>query len=278
MVNAIRLIIKNGSVILFLVLQLISLFWVIKYNQKQGEIFFFSLQLAAQSLNSKVKNTTDYFALRDKMEKLKEENANLLKYHFNSVNTNVKLNEADSNNIQFINQYNVVNANVINNSVSRKNNYITLDKGGRDGINPGMAAISLQGIVGIVIDTTANFSSVMSILHSNSKISAKLKRSGYFGSLVWRDFDSRILTLEDIQKYADVLVGDTVVTSGFSIVFPEGLPIGKVSLVGVDPGAFTYTIKVNLFESISSIGSVYLVDNKKKTEKQLLEERRKEDE
>lgn len=282
MLDALRIIVKNGSIILFLVLQLLCLFWIVTYNQKQGEIYFFSLQLAADALEKKVQNVTSYISLRDQINEVREENAALLQKFLNEKQHQASLpatgDSTDSTTGDLEASYRVLAANVINNSISRKNNYLTLDKGGAQGVNPGMAVITSKSIVGIVTDTSRHFSLAMSLLHSNSRISAKLKRSGFFGSLIWKEFDPRNLSLEDIQKYADVLVGDTVVTSGFSIIFPEGLPIGIVTSLGTEPGAFTYSIRVRLFESLSSVRSVYLIDNRYKDEKEELEKKRQEDE
>ncbi len=282
MLDALRIIVKNGSIILFLVLQLLCLFWIVTYNQKQGEIYFFSLQLAADALEKKVQNITSYISLRDQINEVRNENAVLLEKLLNERHSHSSQPEinpgTDSTLGLFGASYRVLAANVINNSISRKNNYLTLDKGGADGVNPGMAVITPKSIVGIVTDTSRHFCLVMSLLHSNSRVSAKLKRSGFFGSLIWKESDPRDLSLEDIQKYADVLVGDTVVTSGFSIIFPEGLPIGIVTSLGTEPGAFTYSIKVRLFESLSSVRSVYLIDNPFKDEKKSLEKKRQEDE
>ncbi len=282
MLDALRIIVKNGSIILFLVLQLLCLFWIVTYNQKQGEIYFFSLQLAADALEKKVQNVTSYISLRDQISEVREENAALLQKFLNEKQNQASLpasaDSTDSTMGGLESSYRVLAANVINNSISRKNNYLTLDKGGAQGVNPGMAVITSKSIVGIVTDTSRHFSLAMSLLHSNSRISAKLKRSGFFGSLIWKESDPRNLSLEDIQKYADVLVGDTVVTSGFSIIFPEGLPIGIVTSLGTEPGAFTYSIRVRLFESLSSVRSVYLIDNQYKDEKEELEKKRQEDE
>ncbi|MBK9271101.1 MAG: rod shape-determining protein MreC [Saprospiraceae bacterium] len=282
MLEAFKTVVRNGSFILFLILQLLCFFWVVKYNQKQSQIFFYSLQVAAQATNARVKDIVSYFSLKDKMKELKEENANLLK-DLKNIQEFLKKDSLaqhfkDSSVLKQNNHFNIISAAVVNNSISRKNNYLTIDKGSLDGVNPGMGVISSKGVAGIVMDTGIHYSIVMSLLHSNSRLSAKLKRSGFFGTLVWRDFDPRYVYLEEIQKYADVQVGDTVVTSGHSIIFPEGIPIGDVILFGVEPGAFTYTMKVRLFQSFSSLKSVYLIDHKYNKEKQSLEKRRIEDE
>jgi len=282
MLEALKIVVRNGSTILFIVLQLLCFYWVVKFNQKQGQIFFYSLQIASQSLDAKVKDIGSYFSLKEKIKEVNDQNAALLtklnNYKLLLQKDSLTIPNQDTTNLDQTGPYHIISASVVRNSTARKNNYLTIDKGAKDGVSPGMGVITSNCLAGIVIDTSKNFAIVMSLLHSNSKISAKLKRSGFFGTMVWRDLDPRYVFLDEIQKYADVQVGDTVVTSGHSIIFPEGLPIGEVVLFGVDPGAFTYSIKVKLFESFSSMKEVYLINHELKTEKQSLEKNRIEDE
>ncbi|HRG34190.1 MAG: rod shape-determining protein MreC [Saprospiraceae bacterium] len=273
MLNALRIIIRNGSFILFLVLQIICFYWIISYNQKQNKIYLYTAQLYATVLKNKYQNLTSYFSLKDKADQIADDNAKLLSRLLNLEATQ----KSDSTILDstlsktMVQPYTVLSARVINNSLSRKNNYLTLNKGGLDGLSPGMAVITLSGLVGIVTDTTRHFATVMSLLHSNSRISCSLKRSGFFGSLIWKDRDPSILQLEDIQKYADVRIGDTLVTSGYSIVFPKGLTIGYVKSFYAEPGAFTYTIIVSPSQDLTTVDRVYVINNNLKEEKEHLE-------
>ncbi|MCC6752738.1 MAG: rod shape-determining protein MreC [Saprospiraceae bacterium] len=265
-----RVIVQHGSLVLFVLLQALCLIWVVKYNQPQQKIYLYSYQLMASSLQSKVQRSLDYISLREKNDSLAEENARLLEKIMNGMERE-NINE-DSLHLPVLpGPYKVLSARVINNALDRRNNMITLDRGGQDGIAPGMGVITASGIVGIVTDTSQRYSLVMSLLHSNTAISARLSRSGFFGPLVWEGHDPAILRLKAIQKYADVRMGDTVVTSGYSVVFPKNLTIGTVSMHRVSPGSFTYDIDVRLSQPMTKLDQVYVIINEQKEEKLELE-------
>lgn len=266
-------IVKNGSLVLFIVLQFICLYWVVKYNQAQQKIFLHSYQLMGTSVTSKYKSALDYFNLKSKYDSISIENARLM---LSCINEQLALKESpDSNFIQDLRDvvYQVIPAKVINNSIDKRNNMLSIDRGGAHGISPGMGVITTKGIIGIITDTSANYSLVMSVLHGSSSISARLKRSGFFGPLVWNGRDPSIMNLEAIQKYADVRLGDTVVTSGYSLVFPRNLPIGTVELYSVNEGLFTLNIKVKLNQTLSNPDQVYVLINKDRKEQEELEKK-----
>ena len=275
MIRFLQLVVQNGSFILFLILQTYCIYQVIQYNQRQKDIYIYSSQKWSNSLQSKINTVNNYFSLRKKNDDLAQENANLLTQQLNhqsllntivSIDTN-KQNKIDSG----LAKYHVLAAKVINNSVSKVNNTMTLDKGSKAGVLPGMGVVGPHGVVGIVTDTSEHFSLVMSLLHTKSKLSVKLKRSHFFGTLSWKGRNPEIVELNDIQKYADLKLNDTIVTSGFSIVFPEGLPIGTVDAFQVEAGGFSYSINVKLFENLSALDHVYLINHLYKSEKNQLE-------
>jgi rod shape-determining protein MreC len=245
-----RVIVQHGSLVLFVLLQSLCLIWVVKYNQPQQKIYLYSYQLMASSLQSKVQHSLEYISLRKKNDSLAKENARLLEKLVNSAEGEKK--KMDSFHLPALpGPYKVLSARVINNSLDRRNNMITLDRGGRDGIAPGMGVVTAAGIVGIVTDTSQRYSLVM--------------------SLVWEGHDPAIMRLKAIQKYADVRMGDTVVTSGYSVVFPKDLAIGTVSMHRVSPGSFTYDIDVRLSQPMTKLDQVYVIINEQKEEKLELE-------
>ena len=174
-------------------------------------------------------------------------------------------------------QYTFVTAKVINNSVNRRNNYLTLNKGGLQGIKPEMGVVCAEGIVGIIKDTSGHFSSVLSLLHKDARISAKVKKSGYIGSLVWDGYDFRHATLKDIALHVKLTRGDSIVTSSFSSIFPEGIMIGTVEDIETKEGDKFYSITVKLSTDFSNLSSVYIVENMLKGEQQSLEEKQTDD-
>jgi len=163
------------------------------------------------------------------------------------------------------------NARVINNSVSKRNNYLTLNKGYIQGIDQEMGVISSLGVVGIVKDVSNHFCSVLSVLHKSSSISAKIEGRNYFGSLVWDGNDYKYGTLKEIPTHVNIKKGARILTSGYSVIFPEGIPVGKIVSYEVRPGDDTYTIKVKFSEDYGNLVHVYVVKNLLKEEQKDLE-------
>ncbi len=148
---------------------------------------------------------------------------------------------------------------------------MTINRGLKEGVRHGMGVVDDAGIVGIVDNTSPSFSRVLSILHGSSRISASLKSSGYFGTLVWRGFNPTKMSLEAIPKHAVIHSGDTVQTSGYSHIFPQGITIGIVDTFWIDGGSNFYTIDVNLNNDLSKTDQVYVVQNLIKGELDSLE-------
>ena len=163
--------------------------------------------------------------------------------------------------------YTFVDGEIVFNSINRKDNYFTINRGKRDGIFPKMGVIAPSGIAGIVINTTDSYALVQSVLSVNKiKINASLKKSGYFGTLTWRGNDSRTMHLADIPKYVALKVGDTVLTDGKSSIFPQGIMIGKVSGYEVDSKTGFWDISVEMSEKMGNLSKIFVVKNLKKSE------------
>ena len=163
--------------------------------------------------------------------------------------------------------YTFVDGEIVFNSINRKDNYFTINRGKRDGVLPKMGVMAPGGIAGIVINTTDSYSLVQSVLSFNKiKINAALKKSGYFGTLTWKGDDSRIMHLADIPKYVPLQVGDTVITDGKSAIFPQGIMIGKVAGYEVDTKTGFWDIAVDLSEKMGNLSKIYVVKNLKKAD------------
>jgi len=162
-------------------------------------------------------------------------------------------------------------AKVIRNSVNQSSNYIYLDKGSSLGIKSQMGVIAANGIVGQVVKVTENYSAVMSILNRNFRVSAKLKKSNFFGQLFWNGTDIHEVRLEEIPKHVQVKVGDTVVTSGYSVLFPENIMIGRVKKVSAQPEKNFLEIDVALSADMNNLTHVYVVDHLQRKELELLD-------
>ncbi len=275
MLKVIRAIVKNGSTVLFIILQSVCLYWVVKFNSEQQKIFLYSAQLFTSKIQSKVQDWKSYLYLRKRADSLMKENARILASHFNkhSIRFFSAIDSAELTTLPQMYKYEVIPALVVNNSLERLNNMITLNAGSIKGVKPGMGVVTSKGVVGIVTDTSRHFSLALSLLNQKMRLSAKLKRSGFFGAITWNGQNPKILQLEAIQKYADVRRGDTVVTSGYSIIFPEGLMVGTVEYHKVESGAFTYTIQVVPSEDMANLEAVYIIGHPLKEEKDKLEQK-----
>jgi rod shape-determining protein MreC len=174
-------------------------------------------------------------------------------------------------------QYTYIPADVVNNSVNRRNNYLTLNRGYKQGIARDMAVITSNGIVGYTKDVSANYCTVLSILNKDAKISAKVKRYDELGSLVWEGGDYRFGLLQDIGMHVKIAKGDSIVTSNFSDIFPSNIMIGTIeSFVPREGGEF-YNIKVRYSANLKNVTHVYIINNILRQEKIQLEERSQHD-
>ncbi len=170
-------------------------------------------------------------------------------------------------------QYIFINAKVINSTVNKRNNYLTLNKGATAGIQPEMGVVIANGIVGIVKDVSPNFSTVISFLHIKSKVSARFKDSNYFGSLVWEDDNNpTTATLKDIPKHVVFKTGDSLVTTSFSNVYPENIFLGTIKKSEIKPGDNFYTISVRFSTNFKNVAHVFVVKNLMKEEQKKLEQ------
>ena len=205
-------------------------------------------------------NIEQYFALKKVNEELATENAFLR----SQLPTSFKQSKdyfAVIGDSSSVNRYKYRACKVVNNSVKKHFNYITLNKGLRDGIKPDMGVLNNRGIVGIVIKCSDNFSTALSILNPRLKISAKLKDSDFFGSVSWDTRTTQYAILDEIPEHASVKLGDQIVTSGYSSTFPEGILIGTVDEVIHPKGESFYRIKVKLSVDFSSLSYVEVVEN-----------------
>lgn len=214
-------------------------------------------------------NIQTYFHLNDYNKRLLEENKQLRSLLANVQDTTQLETIVDSTIVNGI--YNFRTARVINNNYSKVDNYITLNRGANSGIQKEFGVITSQGIVGIVDHVTAKHSRVISILNTNSRINAQLQKTNHFGSLIWNGRDPNIVQLIDVPRQAPVEVGDTIVTGGKSFIFPQGIPIGDIQDFTLDQNESYYTLNIRLFNDMTNIGHVYIIENRDKEELKALE-------
>ena len=212
---------------------------------------------------------TGYFRLKAENEHLAAENAMLraqLASSYISYNDSV----FEVNDTVYKQRYSYTDAQVIKNSYGKVKNYMMINKGYNQGVKMDMAVISPQGIVGVVVGCTQNFSTIMPVLHVDSRNSVKLKRTNSTGSLVWEGGDFRYATVLDIPTTYQLHKNDTIVTSGLSNDFPEGIAVGYIDEFESYQGSGFYKIKVRLATDFNTLNHVYVVDNHFKAEQDTL--------
>jgi rod shape-determining protein MreC len=262
--NLLRFIIQHHFLILFLLLESFSLFLLFGANPYQKVLFYSTSHKLSGRISTRTENIKDYFSLHNENHKLAEENARL----YNRLKSSYSLATADSMYVGdslIPRKFLYLTARVINNTVNKQYNYITLDKGSNGGIGPDMAVINSEGIVGIVKSVSANYSSVLSLLNRNFNVSAKIKKNGYFGPLNWNGNSAGSATLVDIPHHVRINKGDTIVTSGFGGIFPEGYLIGIIGDFRLKGGNY-YEINVKLSTDFRKLNYVQVIRNYAKAE------------
>lgn len=266
----ILLIIKYGGFLTFIGLECICFWLVVKNNPDQRSIWLNSSNYFSGLLYERTNNLTKYWNLSAEADSLANENARL-RAELRSARFQEDVLEGSATDERWQQHYTFIAAEVVNNSISELNNYLTIDKGKRHGIKPRMGVITNDGIVGIVISVGDYYSSVMSVLHKESRIACSVKRTNAFGSLVWEGSNPTKAQLNDIPKHTTVIVGDTIQTSGFSSKFPGGIEVGYVEDADLRPGSNFYSINVNLKNDLSRVKYVYVVNNLMRLEKEAVE-------
>ena len=280
MKNLFKLIYRYHVVFLFILLETLSLSMVVTYNSYQRATFFDSSNFLSGTIFEKFSSYLQVFEFKQVNLKMAEENAvlrsalhqMLLKSNRGTYNSSDSIylpRIAKDSSMKAV--YRFTTARVINNSVNQQHNFITLNKGRHDGVKPDMGVIANGQVVGLVTNVSENFSTVISLLNSKWKISAKIKRNDYFGSISWDGKDYRRVQLNEMPYHVPVQNGDTVVTTGYSSSFPEGLIIGTISDFSIGTGSNFYKIEVMLGADFKNLVIVGLVENKQMNEIKQLE-------
>ena len=213
--------------LLFMVLEAIALTFIVRNNNYQGVVFLNSSNEVSGRIMDITSTVNDYFYLGQVNADLAAENAKL-SAKLLALQTQNQALGLDTIRNKSLEQFKYKVARVVNNSVNRVNNYLTINKGLEDGILPGMGVVAGNGVVGKVKNCTEHYSTVTSILHSNLLVSAGIKRCNAFGTITWQGNNPYLVSLKYIPRHLKPVVGDTIVTSDYSTVFPSGLPIGKI--------------------------------------------------
>ena len=256
------------------------MYLIVRFNENQSRIYASSASLISGQILTRYDHLAAYFGMRPQLMQLHEDVARLQQeswrsYYYDQATLDTVKVPFDST--RLIPMYTFTPAEVINNSISGKKNMLTVNRGKKHGIQPGMGVITSEGVVGVIRHSTNHLSSVMSALNTQTRISASIRHKAYFGSLVWKGGDSRYMLLVDVPKHNLVYPGDTVETSGYSSIFPKGILIGTVQKCWVPSGESNYQIQVKLKTDFSKIRQVYVVRNLFKSEFDELEQHLEQD-
>lgn len=258
---------KHNHWFVFLVLEVVSMVLLFRYNSYQGSVWFSSANAVTGKVYEWDSAVESYFSLSGVNSQLTQRNAFLeqqVRMLDDSIARLTRSQEAAvtrlSSKVPF-QGCRLIPAKVVANMVNRYDNLITIDKGSADGVKRDMGVVCGMGVVGIVYLVSEHYSIVIPALNSHSNISCTIQRRGYFGYLRWRGGSSQLAYLEDVPRHAHFKLGDNVVTSGYSSVFPPGVMVGKVLHVFNSADGLSYRVQVKLSTDFARLRDVCLVDD-----------------
>ena len=262
--------IRFGSWFIFTFYVILSCVILFTYNTYHSSIYFSSANAVASTVYDASSDVTGYFNLREINRDLEENNARLENEVLNLRHQLAELRTLTSDSLNFdgssLPRYDYVAATVINNNVKHPKNYFSINRGSKDGIKVGQGVVDHNGVVGIVNVTGNNTARVISLLNESQRFSVKLKNTDYIGSLVWKGGDPSIAYMEEVPRHTNYHIGDTVVTSGYSLSFPANIPVGVVMnrIKGADDNF--YILKVRLTSDFKTLSTVRVIkDNFKES-------------
>lgn len=268
MQQILNFIFKNSNKLLFLLLLGISLVLTIQSHSYHRSEVVTSANFISGGVYEKIHNVKEYLNLKTQNEQLAQENAILKKLLYNAKDSTAIV-VKDS--LKGYRGMNTIISKVIKNSYNVKENYLTLNSGSKAGIKPDMGVVNALGIVGIVEHTSSNYATVISVLNIKSQINAKIKKSNHFGTLRWDGKNTGFVQLIDVPRLANVRKGDTIVTGNESVTFPPNVGIGVIDKIYTDKETNYFTLNVRLFNDMTNLGHVYVIENYEKKEIEELE-------
>ena len=269
MKNLLNFIVRYHNFIIFLALETIAIYLLATNNNYHNARLVKTVNSLTYGLESRITNTRTYLNLHEINASLALENSNL-KNEISALqvqNNGIAGQVYDTLRFQ---QYYYSTAKIVNNSTNKQKNFITINRGRANGLTPDMAITGPSGVAGIVVSCSNNYSVVMSVLNLDFRLSSRIKRNGYFGSLTWDGRSYQYAKLNDIPNHIDIMVGDTVETTSFSAIFPEGVMVGTISDFEKAGGDF-YSVTVKLATDFKNLEYVNIISNLRKKEQLDLE-------
>lgn len=257
--------IRNSKWFVFAIYFVASLVLLIRSNPFAGNVYLSSANTVTGTIYDMADRVTGYMNLRETNEELNRRNAELIEELERLKLQNIALQEAVIADTIILppamKPYEFKVARVVKNSVMNPKNYITINKGASDGVSTEMGVIDANGVVGIVGTVGSNYSRVISLLNPDFRLSCKIKNNDSFGSLVWDGKDPRYAILEELPRHTEFSDGDTIVTSGYSSVFPAGIPVGIIAGRENTVNDNMLNLKVKLFTDFSTLKNVQVIAN-----------------
>ena len=269
--NLIRFIKLNQFLLLFLLIEGFSGFLLLKNNSYQANtVIKFSAQYTG-FIRNYMDTFSDYVGLKETNNYLIEENAKLhalLKNETSFIDSTLIRNK----------RYHYSPVKIINNSVSKRNNFITLNKGNRHGIKEGMGVITEQGVIGIIRSVSQEYAIAMSLLHREFYVGICLKKNNHNGILKWKGFDYKSASINNFPNHISIDIGDTITTNSYSVIFPEGVPVGTIKNIQKNADDGFFNVSVSLFEDFNQLNYVYIIHSDEAAEQLKLEQKIQKDE
>ena len=263
--NLLEFLAKYNHWFVFLILEVVSMVLLFQYNSYQGSAWFSSANAVTGKLYEWDANVETFFSLTKVNQELTQRNAYLeqevqkLSDSLVSVTKDSSIYHRDQ--FALLRNYRLIPAKVVANSVDKPGNLMTIDKGSADGIHKDMGVISGTGVVGIVYLVAEHYAIVIPVLNTKSNISCMIQNRGYFGYLRWKGGVSDLAYLEEVQRHAHFKLGDYVVTSGYSAVFPPGVRVGRILHVFNSADGLSYRVQLRLSTDFARLRDVCVIDD-----------------
>lgn len=263
--NLLEFLAKYNHWFVFLILEVVSMVLLFQYNSYQGSAWFSSANAVTGKLYEWDANVETFFSLTKVNQELTQRNAYLeqevqkLSDSLVSVTKDSSIYHRDQ--FALLRNYRLIPAKVVANSVDKPGNLMTIDKGSADGIHKDMGVISGTGVVGIVYLVAEHYAIVIPVLNTKSNISCMIQNRGYFGYLCWKGGVSDLAYLEEVPRHAHFKLGDYVVTSGYSAVFPPGVRVGRILHVFNSADGLSYRVQLRLSTDFARLRDVCVIDD-----------------
>ena len=273
--NLLDFLYKYHHWLVFILLEVVSVVLLFQYNSYQGSVWFSSASAVAGKVYELESKMTAYLSMAKENEELtmrnlyQERQLDQLRRLYAEATKDTT--DAELKELEFLSQYKLIPAKVVENSIHKLENLITIDKGRKDGVEPDMGVACGNGVVGVVYLVSENYSVVISALNAaSSRISCAIRGRGYFGYLHWYGGDPSVAYVEDVPRHAKFKLGEWVVTSGFSSIFPSGVQVGKIEQVYNSSDGLSYKLKVRLSTDFGNVRDVVVISDKSIAERAAL--------